>query len=101
MTRPEPSGIIRPTMTGRRFLTLLVLALWIALGPVAMAFGGCVLMGAMCEGPCGTFSAAPLAPAPAMEPGPNAFLDAQRQDRLPDNTLATAEPPPKPFALAS
>ena len=88
-------------MARRRVLTLIVLALWVSFGPVAMAFDGCFLMGAMCDGPCGTSSPASFAPAPAMGPGPNAYLDAQLQDRLPESTLAPAEPPPKQFFLAS
>ena len=42
-----------------------------------------------------------FAPAPAMGPGPISYLDAQLQDRLPENALAPAEPPPKQFFLAS
>src|SRR6266852_9108738 len=89
------------TMARRRLLTLLVLALWVTFGPVAMAFGGCFLMGAMCDGPCGTSSPASFAPAPAMGLGPISYLDAELQDRLPENTLANAEPPPTQFSLAS
>src|SRR5712692_8341870 len=64
-------------MARRRILTLVVLALWVTFGPVAMAFGGCFLMGAMCDGPCGTSSPASFAPAPAMGLGPISYLDAQ------------------------
>jgi hypothetical protein len=88
-------------MAGRRVLTLLVLVLWVTFGPVAMAFGGCFLMGAMCDGPCGTSSHTTFAPAPSTGPGPIAYLDPQLQDRLPDNTLAAAEPPPKQSAFTS
>jgi len=87
-------------MARRRVLTLIVLALWVSFGPVAMAFGGCFLMGAMCDGPCGTSSHASFAPVPAIGPGPIAYLDAPPRDRLPENTLAAAEPPPKQFPLA-
>jgi len=83
----------------RRVLTLVVLALWVSFGPVAMAFDGCFLMGAMCDGPCGTSSHVSFAPAPATGPGPIACLEIQLQNRLPDNTLAAAEPPPKPSAF--
>ena len=85
----------------RRVLTLVVLALWVSFGPVAMAFDGCFLMGAMCDGPCGTSSHVSFAPAPATGPGPIAYLEIQLQNRLPDNTLAAAEPPPKPSAFTS
>ena len=37
----------------RRTLVLAFVAVWILLGPIAMAFGGCLLMGD-CEALCGT-----------------------------------------------
>ena len=37
----------------RRALILAFVAVWILLGPIAMAFGGCLLMGD-CEALCGT-----------------------------------------------
>ena len=37
----------------RRTLVLVFVAVWILLGPIAMAFGGCLLMGD-CEALCGT-----------------------------------------------
>jgi hypothetical protein len=88
-------------MARRRVLTLIVLVLWLSFGPVAMAFDGCFLMGTMCDGPCGTSSHVSFAPAPAIGLGPIVYLDAQLQDRLPNNSVATAEPPPKQFSLAS
>jgi hypothetical protein len=44
----------------RRALTLVFVAAWILLGPVAMAFGGCLLMGD-CEALCGTVPCVHLA----------------------------------------
>ena len=44
----------------RRALTLVFVMLWVLLGPVAMAFGGCLLMGD-CEALCGTVAGAQLA----------------------------------------
>jgi hypothetical protein len=44
----------------RRVLGLLIVAAWILLGPIAMAFGGCLLMGD-CEALCGTLACAHLA----------------------------------------
>jgi hypothetical protein len=34
----------------------MALALWVVSGPIAMAFDGCAMMGAMCEAPCGASS---------------------------------------------
>ena len=44
----------------RRVLTLIFVAAWILLGPIAMAFGGCLLMGD-CDALCGTVACAQLA----------------------------------------
>jgi len=44
----------------QRALTLVFVAVWVLLGPVAMAFGGCLLMGD-CEALCGTVASAQLA----------------------------------------
>jgi hypothetical protein len=40
----------------RPFLIALTLMLWVASGPIGMAFDGCAMMGAMCEAPCGISS---------------------------------------------
>jgi hypothetical protein len=40
----------------RPILIALTLILWVASGPVGMAFDGCAMMGAMCEAPCGISS---------------------------------------------
>lgn len=46
----------------RRALTLVFVAAWILLGPVAMAFGGCLLMGD-CDALCGTLAGVQFASA--------------------------------------
>ena len=45
--------------SSRRVLTLVYVVAWILLGPVAMAFGGCLLMGD-CEALCGTVPGAQI-----------------------------------------
>ena len=89
-------------MNSRRVLTLLVLGLWLLLGPVSMAFDGCLVMGALCDGgPCGASCNASFAPAPAVDLEPIAYLDPQPGLHLPANTLTALEPPPKsPRSLA-
>ena len=90
------------TMSSRRILTLIVLALWLFLGPVSMAFDGCLLMGALCDGgPCGASSDRSFAPAPTIGPGPIAYLEIQPRTPLPANTLAALEPPPKSLRPAA
>ncbi|MGH9258240.1 MAG: hypothetical protein ACRD3C_27070 [Vicinamibacterales bacterium] len=85
-----------------RWLTLLILAAWVILGPIGMAFGSCGAMMALCDGsPCGGVTAlmgtiptvdtpAPMAEAPSML--------AQH----PITVLRSAlEPPPKPVRLSA
>ena len=78
----------------RRALTMTVLALWILLGPLAMAFGGCLAM-ADCEALCG------LLPGLALAQIPVALAAASRSIRwasllVPLSlTLAVPEPPPR------
>jgi len=89
-------------MRSRRILTLLVLGLWLFLGPVSMAFDGCLVMGAICEGgPCGASSDTSFAPAPPIGLEPVAYLDAQPRAQLPAGTLTALDPPPKSLLSAS
>ena len=83
-------------MKRRRALTLFVLALWLLLGPVSMAFDGCLLMGALCDGgPCGASSNTVCAPAPAIGLEAVAYLDAAPRSELPATMPTALEPPPK------
>src|SRR5207247_825605 len=40
----------------RPLLSVVILVLWLVSGPVAMAFDGCAMMGAVCEARCGVLS---------------------------------------------
>ncbi len=40
-------------MSWRGFVVVLILIGSVLLGPIAMAYAGCSLMGAVCDGPCG------------------------------------------------
>ena len=83
-------------MTGKRVLTVAVLMLWLLLGPIAMAFNGCLLMGTLCDGgPCANVSSTAFVPAPLIGPGPIGLLAAVPRLVLPANSPATLEPPPK------
>jgi hypothetical protein len=89
-------------MTCKRALTVAVLVLWILLGPIAMAFDGCLLMGTLCDGgPCANFSSTAFVPALLIGPGPIGFLAAVPRLMLPANSPATLEPPPKSPLLAA
>ncbi len=87
-------------MSPRGLLTVVMLALWVLLGPVSMAFDGCASMGAACEAPCGVSASAAVAPAGLMAPAPVAYLFSPAHDRLPTHTLSALELPPK-FPLAA
>jgi hypothetical protein len=83
-------------MTLRRLVTVTVLVGWVVLGPLAMAFGGCAGMGALCEGPCGTTSYVFLTSTGRAAAPPVAELQVQFSDRLETTPLKVLEPPPKP-----
>jgi len=87
--------IMAPAMSPRRVTVMVVLAVWVFLGPVAMAFDGCTLMGAMCESPCAAMSCIAV-------PGPSGFTPIEavdavwlRQVNVVGITADPAEPPPK------
>ena len=78
----------------RRALVLAFVAAWILLGPIAMAFGGCFLMGD-CEALCGTitgvqFATSLIAIALARSP-----LWSLAAPTLPTPALFVIEPPPR------
>src|SRR5262245_66657713 len=55
--------IPRTSMRARRLIIMLGLTMWLLWAPVATAFGGCVGMGATCDGPCLVISyALPIVP---------------------------------------
>ncbi len=86
-------------MNSWRVVAVLVLAIWILLGPVAMAFSGCS-MGAMCEGPCGTGACAAATPTLSSAPGAVSPVELAPNRQLPANTPTGFEHPPK-FLLRS
>ena len=89
-------------MSSRSILTLIVLGLWLFLGPIAMAFDGCLLMGTLCDGgPCGASSNVSFAPATAAALEPIAYLGTPPRTHLPAHTLAALEPPPKSLRPAA
>ena len=85
----------------RWLLAVLTLTFWVVSGPIAMAFDGCSMMGAMCEAPCGPLSymAAPtVADVTALQPV--AYLQIPSTPPPPFFTPGPLTPPPK-FALLS
>ena len=77
---------------------LLVLGLWILLGPIAMAFQDC---DGMCEGPCGALSAVPSAVPNGMMLEPVRDLALPARPGLPGTLSRVLEPPPKSVPLSA
>lgn len=78
-------------MNSRAIVGLALVAIWLLLGPVAMAFDGCV----DCELPCAQVACA--VPGPALTMAPEAVTSASPQIDLHPvtTTVATPELPPK------
>ena len=82
-------------MTSRGVIAIVVLAGWVLLGPIAMAFAGCALMGAMCEGPCGSIACGMVAPTLSSAPELVSSFEVAPDRSLPANILAGLYHPPK------
>ena len=77
---------------------LLVLGLWVLLGPVAMAFQDCE---GMCEGPCGVLPAIPSAVPNGTMLDPMRDLALPARPCLPGTLSRILDPPPKSFLLSA
>jgi hypothetical protein len=82
-------------MSSRGVIAVLVLAIWVLLGPVAVAFSGCAVMGAMCKGPCGTTACAIAAPTMSGALGLLSSFEVTVDRELPANIPAGLDHPPK------
>jgi len=81
-------------MRGSRLATLMILMMWVLLGPVGMALSGCMMMDG-CDALCSVPSFAPIVEAvlptyaaTALVPGGVAFS--------PQNVWSVPDSPPKP-----
>ena len=82
-------------MTSRHpWLTVSVLALWVFLGPIAMAFGGCMAM-ADCEALCGLLPGLALAQVAVALAVVSFNIRAASLLVPPSLTPAVLEPPPR------
>ena len=80
--------------SSRRALTLVFVTAWILLGPIAMAFGGCLLMGD-CEALCGTVAGVLLASALIAMALVSSPVWSLTTHRLLAPALFVIEPPPR------
>ena len=85
----------------RTVLAIAVLSLWLVSGPVAMAFDGCAMMGAMCEAPCGMLSyiVVPVVTG-LVTVEPVTVLNPRPAVQISTTAISPLEPPPK-LALVS
>src|SRR5438874_12661310 len=97
-------GVAAMPRTSRRVRLLLIVVgimLWLPLAPVAIAFGGCVGMGASCHGPCLLTSyelptVSGLTAFQAVEP-----LQEDPPVSLPAPDLKVPTPPPRSVLFSS
>jgi hypothetical protein len=86
-------------MRVRRFVTLILLVVWVLLGPLSMTYIGCAGMGAMCGSPCALPSCL-LTPLPNLSELPlMSYVSAFRPRRPLTIFLQIPDPPPKAQAL--
>jgi len=74
---------------------VLLLAVLLLVGPLAMLFTSCALTGAMCEGACGVSSCALIGASVLTTLVPVALVVAPDRSRLLTIDIAGLEPPPK------
>jgi hypothetical protein len=78
-------------------LGVVFVAIWLLLGPVAMAFDGC----AGCELPCAQMACALSTPAPKLAPEIMVSGMVQVQSAPVSSAPSALEPPPKPLLSAA
>ena len=87
-------------MSSRRFYTIVVLLLWLAFGPIGMAFDGCAAMGGMCGSPCALTSGPLPSPYNLLSLLPLGGLPIEPPDYHPTTILKIPDPPPRFIPIA-
>jgi hypothetical protein len=82
-------------MSSRSVTTMLVLIAWVLLGPIAMAFGACGILGVTCDTPCGAPSYVVQAPPPCCPTERVSSVSVCPEGHVTPRTLTAPEPPPK------
>ena len=84
-----------------RWLTLVMLAAWLILGPVGMAFDSCAAMMVLCDGgPCGVVSAVTDAAPSFAPPMPLTIAVTSPPKHVTPVPRSALEPPPKLVRLS-
>jgi hypothetical protein len=81
-------------MRGSRLATLVILVLWVLLGPVGMALSGCMMMDD-CDALCSVPSFAPMV-ASALSTQTTSILVTSGSAFSPQNVWSVPDSPPKP-----
>jgi hypothetical protein len=85
-----------------RWLALILLAAWLILGPVGMAFDSCAAMMALCDGgPCGAVSAVTDAGPSFAPPMPRTVAVMSTPKHVTPVPRSALEPPPKLIRLSA
>jgi len=84
-------------MNKRLIMGVVLVAIWLLLGPVAMAFDGCV----GCELPCAQMACAIAAPVPAAIPGLVSSVVPEFELHPITSVPSTLELPPKSLLSAA
>jgi hypothetical protein len=88
-------------MSSQRFYTIVVLLLWLAFGPIGMAFDGCAAMGGMCGNPCALTSGTLPTPYNLLALLPLSDLHIKSPDYHPTTILKIPDPPPRFIPIAA
>jgi hypothetical protein len=85
-------------MSSRRLVTVMVMVLWVLLGPVGMAFSCAGMDG--CDALCGTTSAAVQIPTAVASEAPVHWVGSSLDGPLPLNSGHVLDVPPKSAPLS-
>ena len=80
-------------MNSRRLVTVMLLVLWVLLGPVGMAFSCAGMDG--CDALCGTSNAAVQIPTAVAAEAPEYWVGPRLEGHLPLNSGHVLDAPPK------
>jgi hypothetical protein len=82
-------------MSLRRLITITTLAVWVLLGPLAIAHGGCIGMGMTCASSCVLTPYALPTPTAPVVPQLVAYLQIAPSTYLPTPIVKVLKPPPR------
>src|SRR4051812_46802355 len=100
--RGARATILVMSLRHHRWLVVAVLAAWVFLGPIGMAFDTCAAMMALCDGgPCGVVAAITIAGPVLAPPSTIAASAVAIRDALPVVLVRALEPPPKSLPLSA